>query len=78
MFYAEFAQSLQLLPIPIASPSFSRCRPRPATRKKSPAGQFHQISIDDFALLGDVASFGFRLMRIGMVTIVSGCPLRFA
>jgi hypothetical protein len=77
MFYGEFAQSLRLLPITIASRSASRCRPRPATRKMFPAEQFHQISIDDFALLGDVASLEIRPMTIGKVAIVSGCHPRF-
>jgi hypothetical protein len=77
IFYAEFAQSLRLLSITIASPSFSRCPPRSATRKMPPARKFHQISIDDFALLGDVARFGFRPMRIGMAAIVDGCHPRF-
>jgi hypothetical protein len=77
MFYGKFAQSLRLLPITIASPSLSRCRPRPATRKKPPARQFHQISIDEFGLLVDVANFEFRPKRIGMVAIVSGCHPRF-
>jgi hypothetical protein len=43
----------------------------------SPAKEFHQISIDEFALLMDVASFDFRPMTIGMVAIVSGCHPRF-
>jgi hypothetical protein len=41
------------------------------------AKQFHQISIDEFALLVDVANLGFRPMTIGMVAIVSGCHPRF-
>jgi hypothetical protein len=51
-------------------PSFAQWRPA------SP-GHFHQISIDEFTLLVDVASFGFRPMIIGMVAIVSGCRPRF-
>jgi hypothetical protein len=43
----------------------------------SPAKQFHPISIDEFALLVDVANLGFRPMTIGMVAIVSGCHPRF-
>jgi hypothetical protein len=39
----------------------------------STAEQFHQISIDEFALLVDVANLGFRPLTIGMVAIVSGC-----
>jgi hypothetical protein len=42
----------------------------------STAWQFHQISIDEFALLGDVASFEIRAMTIGKVTIVNGCHPR--
>jgi hypothetical protein len=78
MCYAESAQSLWILPITIATPSFSPCRPRPAAPKKHPAGQFHQILIDEFMLLVDVGSFGFRLLRIGKAAIVSGCQRRFA
>jgi hypothetical protein len=43
----------------------------------SPAKQFHQISIDEFALLVDVANLGFHPITIGMVAIVSGCHPRF-
>jgi hypothetical protein len=43
----------------------------------SPAEQFHQISIDEFGLLVDVANLGFRPMTIGMIAIVSGCHPRF-
>jgi hypothetical protein len=76
MFSGEFAQGLCVLPITIASPSFSRCRPRRATPKMSPPEQFHQISIDEFTLLGDVARFGLRPMTIGKVAIVIGCHPR--
>jgi hypothetical protein len=43
----------------------------------SPARQFHQISIDKFTLLVDVARFGFRPMTTGMDAIVNGCHPRF-
>jgi hypothetical protein len=43
----------------------------------SPARQFHQILIDEFTLLVDVASFEFRPMTMGMVAIVSGCHPQF-
>jgi hypothetical protein len=75
--YGKSAQSLRLLPITIASPRFSRCRPRAARPKMFPAKQFHQISNDEFALLVDVANLGFRLITIGMVAIISGCHPRF-
>jgi hypothetical protein len=42
----------------------------------SPGTQFPQISIDEFALLVDLAHFGFRPMQIGKVAIVSGCHPR--
>jgi hypothetical protein len=42
----------------------------------SPAKQFHQIAIDEFALLVDVGNLGFRPKTIGMVAIVSGCHPR--
>jgi hypothetical protein len=57
--------------------SFPPWGPRPATRKMSAVGQFHQISIDEFTLLRDVASFGFRPKPIGKAAIVSGCHHRF-
>jgi hypothetical protein len=77
-FYRESPQKLRLVHFTTPrTPSFSRCRPRPATRKISTAWQFHQISIDEFTLLADVASFKFRLMTIGMAAIVSGCHPRF-
>jgi hypothetical protein len=50
----------------------------PATRKMSPPGQFHPISIDEFALLEDVAILEFRAKTIGEVAIVSGYHPRFA
>jgi hypothetical protein len=81
-FYAESVRNLGLLhiTIPAITPplSFSPCRPRPATGKKASTGPFHQISIDEFTLLVDVASFGFRPKTIEMATIDSGCHLRFA
>jgi hypothetical protein len=43
----------------------------------STAWQFHQISIDEFALLVDVAIFEFRSLTMGMVVLVSGCHPRF-
>jgi hypothetical protein len=43
----------------------------------SPAKQFHQILIDEFALLVDVGNLGFRPLRIGMIAIVIGCHPRF-
>jgi hypothetical protein len=41
------------------------------------AGQFHQISIDEFTLLGDVANLAFLPRTIGMATIVSGSHPQF-
>jgi hypothetical protein len=70
-FYGESAQNcicLLHLTTP-RTPSFSQCRP-------APPGQFHQISIDNFTLLVDVASFGFRPMIIETAAIVSGCHPR--
>jgi hypothetical protein len=46
--------------------------------EKSPAGQFHQISIDEFTLFVDVVFFGFRRPTIGGVAYGSGCRPRFA
>jgi hypothetical protein len=42
----------------------------------SAAGQFHQISIDEFTLLVDVARFGFGPKTIGLVALVGGCHAR--
>jgi hypothetical protein len=47
-------------------------------RKRHLAVPFHQISVDEFKLLVDVASFEFRLLRIGKFALVSGCHPRFA
>jgi hypothetical protein len=55
---------------------FGSCRPYHATSKGSAGEQFHHISIDEFTLLGDVVSFGFRPMTIEMAAIVSGCQPR--